>query len=225
MPELAGLHYLVRTAKALPAGMLPVALQGLLARLGPKLPALPTREIDGVRMLAPAESFADKRNVENPELYAVYPFRLHGIGQPGIDLALEALDHREDRGHFGWRQDDMFMARLGLAEPARRGLVERASRWDPRHRFPAFWGPNYDWTPDQDHGGVLMKTLQLMLLQAEGRAIRVLPSWPARWDADFKLHAPYRSVIEGRVRGGHLVKLKVRPRWRRADVVLKASTR
>jgi Domain of unknown function (DUF5703) len=219
MPELAGLHYLVKVAKTLPAASLPAGLKDLLARLETKLPPIPTREINGVRMLAPAERFAEKRNVENPELYAVYPFRLYGLGQPGLDLAVRALEHREDRGHFGWRQDDIFMALLGLAEDARKGLVERASKWDARHRFPAFWGPNYDWTPDQDHGGVLMKALQVMLLQAEDGAIRLLPAWPAGWDADFKLHAPDNTVLEGKVRGGKLARLSVTPRSRKADVI------
>ncbi|MCX6573117.1 MAG: DUF5703 domain-containing protein, partial [Candidatus Aminicenantes bacterium] len=218
MPELAGLYSLVKTSKALPAGLLPEDYKSLLARLEPKLPPLPTREIDGVRLLAPAGRFADKRNVENPELYAVYPFRLYGLGKPEIELAVRALDRREDRGHFGWRQDDLFMALLGLPDQAGRGLVERASKWDARHRFPAFWGPNYDWTPDQDHGGVLMKTLQVMLLQAEDRDIRLLPAWPAGWDADFKLHAPDNTVVAGRVRGGKLVELNVKPKSRKADI-------
>jgi len=219
LPEVAGLHALVGAVKALPAGLVAADLADLVARLEPKLPAVPTREIDGARLLAPAERFAKKSNVENPELYAVYPFRLYGVGKPDIELAIRALDRREDRGHFGWRQDDLFMALLGLADRAGAGLVERASQWDARHRFPAFWGPNYDWTPDQDHGGVLMKTLQVMLLQAEDKAIRLLPAWPAGWDADFKLRAPYNTVVEGSVRGGRLVALEVTPRSRRADVL------
>jgi hypothetical protein len=206
-------------AKTLPAAALPDDFKSLLARLEAKLPPIPTREIEGVRMLAPAGRFARKQNVENPELYAVYPFRLYGIGKPDIELAVRALDRREDKGHFGWRQDDIFMALLGLTDQARKGLVERASKWDARHRFPAFWGPNYDWTPDQDHGGVLMKTLQVMLLQAEDRDIRLLPAWPAGWDAYFKLRAPYNTVIEGRVRGGKLVKLDVNPASRRSDLI------
>jgi len=219
MPEVAGLHYLVKMAKTLPAASLPDDLKSVTARLEAKLPPVPTREIDGSRMLAPAERFADKRNVENPELYAVYPFRLYGIGKPDIELAVRALDHREDRGHFGWRQDDIFMALLGLTEQARKGLVERASQWDKRHRFPAFWGPNYDWTPDQDHGGVLMKTLQLMLVQSEDRDIRLLPAWPAGWDADFKLRAPYNTIVEGQVRNGKIVNLEVTPSLRRSDLL------
>jgi alpha-L-fucosidase 2 len=191
----------------------------LARRLAAKLPPIPTREVDGVRMLAPAERFADKRNVENPELYAVWPFTLYGTGKPGLELAVAALNHRQDKGHFGWRQDDLFMALLGLTDQARAGLAERARQWDKNRRFPAFWGPNYDWTPDQDHGGVLTKTLQTMLLQCDGREIRLTPAWPEDWDADFRLHAPFRTVIEGRIRGGKVVALDVSPRSRQKDIV------
>jgi len=218
LPEVAGLHYLTKKLKTVPPRLAPEGLKSLLGRLEAILPPIPTREVDGLRMLAPAERFAKKQNVENPELYAVYPFRLFGVGKPDIDWAVRALDHREDRGHFGWRQDDLFMALLGLNDQARRGLVERCSRWDPTQRFPAFWGPNYDWTPDQDHGGVLAKTLQVMLMQCEDEDIRLLPAWPADWDADFKLRAPRNTILEGRVRGGKVVKLRVIPRSRRLDV-------
>jgi hypothetical protein len=63
-----------------------------------------------------------------------------------------------------------------------------------------------------------MKTLQLMLLQCEDKDIRLVPAWPPGWDADFKLRAPYDTIIEGRVRGGKLVKLDVSPPSRRADL-------
>ena len=44
---------------------------------------------------------------------------------------------------------------------------------------------------------MLMKTLQAMLLQTEDKTILLLPAWPADWDVDFKLHAPYNTVVEG----------------------------
>jgi alpha-L-fucosidase 2 len=219
MPEVAGLHDLTKRLRALPPGFLSDDQRKLLSRLEAILPPVPTREIGGLKMLAPAERFTKKQNVENPELYAVYPFRLFGIGKPGIELAVRALDRREDRGHFGWRQDGLFMALLGLTGQAKQGLVERASQWDKKHLFPAFWGPNYDWTPDQDHGGVLTKVLQIMLLQCEDRGIRLLPAWPADWDADFKLRAPYNTILEGQVRGGKIVRLDVTPPSRRGDIV------
>ncbi|HOW65412.1 MAG TPA: hypothetical protein P5186_22170 [Candidatus Paceibacterota bacterium] len=84
--------------------------------------------------------------------------------------------------------------------------------------FLAFWGPNYDWTPDQDHGGVLMKTLQSMLLQTDGQKIFVLPAWPKEWNVEFKLHAPQQTVVEGVFRNGNMASLKVTPTERRTAV-------
>jgi alpha-mannosidase len=219
MPELAGCTAVTQRLLSLPVGRVPAAERRLWRRLRDKLPPLPLRDVGGRKALAPAETFKTKRNVENPELYAVFPFRLIALGRPNLDWGIEALEHRWDRGHRGWRQDDIFMAYLGLTDDARKGLIERAIHHDPRERFPAFWGPNYDWTPDQDHGSVLMKTFQAMLLQTDGRKIFLLPAWPKSWDVDFKLHAPYQTVVEGRYRDGRLQSLKVTPEARRADIV------
>ncbi len=107
-----------------------------------------------------------------------------------------------------------------MTEQAREYLVGRAAKWDENSRFPAFWGPNYDWVPDQDHGGVLLKALQAMLVQTDGKTIYLLPAWPRDWDVDFKVHAPYRTVLEGRVRDGKVVSLDVRPPERKKDVII-----
>ena len=169
MPELAGCIAVTERLLALPAELASASDRELWQRLRGKLPPIPLREVNGKKALAPAEFFADKCNVENPELYAVFPFRLFAFNRPNTDWALAALEHRWDRGNSGWRQDDIFMAYLGLTDDARKAIVSRARSHDGGERFPAFWGPNYDWTPDQDHGGVLMKTLQAMLLQTDGQ--------------------------------------------------------
>ena len=65
--------------------------------------------------------------------------------------------------------------------------------------------------------------LQEMLLQTygnESRTLRVLPAWPDDWDADFKLNAPFETTVEGTVKGGQLVSLKVTPEERQEDVVV-----
>ncbi|HUU92430.1 MAG TPA: DUF5703 domain-containing protein [Phycisphaerae bacterium] len=219
MPEVAGLHAATDRLLTLPAGLTTETQRTFWTALRKKLPDLPTREVDGKRMLAPAERFASKRNSENPELYAVFPFRRIAIGRPGVELGIEALRHRWDKGNSGWRQDDIFMAYLGLADEARTNLVGRARKKHDGSRFPAFWGPNYDWIPDQDHGGVLMKALQAMLLQTDGRKMYLLPAWPKDWDVEFRLHAPYKTTVECTVRGGKVRKLTVTPSERRADLV------
>lgn len=227
MPEVAGLHAVTERLLALPEGLVDVADRTAWTALRAKLPPLPTRTENGVEMLAAATSFADKRNCENPELYAVFPFRQVAIGRPGRELGIAALEHRQDRGHFGWRQDDIFMAYLGLPEDARKGLVTRARKRDPNSRFPAFWGPNYDWVPDQDHGGVLMKTLQAMVLQAEpvpaGDRVFVLPAWPPDWNVSFRLHAPHGTVIEGTYADGQFRQLQVTPETERSRLRLPGS--
>ena len=220
MPEVAGLRAVTARLLALPEGLTTPGQRRFWEELRRKLPDLPTREVDGVEMLAPAERFADKRNVENPELYAVFPFRLVSFEKPNARLGIEALKVRWDRGDFGWRQDDLFMAYLGLAGQARKNLVARARNKHAGSRFPAFWGPNYDWVPDQDHGGVLKRALQAMLLQTEGKTIHLFPAWPGDWDVDFKLHAPFRTVVSGRFQDGKVLDLKVVPESRREDLVV-----
>jgi hypothetical protein len=219
MPEIAGITAVTERLLALAGGRASAEDRALWRRLHDKMPGLPMTAVDGRRMLAPAETFATKQNIENPELYAVFPYRQVAIGRPGTELAVEALARRTDKGNFGWRQDDIFMAYLGLTDQARGYLVGRARKWNENSRFPAFWGPNYDWVPDQDHGGVLLKALQALLMQTDGRKIFLLPAWPKEWDVDFKLHAPLRTVVEGRVKGGKVVKLSVQPPSRRRDII------
>jgi hypothetical protein len=114
------------------------------------------------------------------------------------------------------------MAYLGLDDDARKHIVNRAGNHHKGSRFPAFWGPNYDWIPDQDHGGVLTRSLQAMLMQADpySRKIYLMPAWPKNWDCDFKLHAPYRTIVEGRIKDGKVTDLKVTPSSRRKDIII-----
>jgi len=220
MPEVAGLRAVAARLLALPPDLTGASDRELWSRVADSLPPLPTRTVEGVEMLAPAARFERKSNIENPELYAVFPFRLVSFEKENAPLGVAALHARWDRGSSGWRQDDLFMTHLGLAEEARANLVSRARSKHEGSRFPAFWGPNYDWVPDQDHGGVLIRTLQTMLMQTEGRTIYLLPAWPDGWDAEFKLHAPQRTTVCGRVEAGRIVDLSVEPPSRRADVVV-----
>jgi hypothetical protein len=223
MPEIAGLHDAVDRLLLLPANTTTPAQRTFWNRLKRKLPVLPTRSVGGTMMLAPAERFDRKENIENPELYAVFPFRRIAFNTPDRNLAIEAFRHRLDRGNFGWRQDDIFAAYLGLADTVRLYLAGRAGNKHAGSAFPAFWGPNYDWVPDQDHGGVLLKTLQAMVMQADGRNIYLLPAWPEEWDVDFRLCAPYNTTVEGRYSRGKFLDLRVTPESRRKEIVFPAS--
>ena len=65
-----------------------------------------------------------------------------------------------------------------------------------------------------------MITLQMMLMQCDGKRILLLPAWPAEWTADFKLHAPYQTTVEGHVENGKITNLQVTPKSRAKDIIV-----
>ncbi|MHC4328454.1 MAG: DUF5703 domain-containing protein [Planctomycetota bacterium] len=218
-PEVAGLRYVIGRLLDLEKGVTgsqKAAWRKLLA----DLPPVPVAEQDGKKFVLPAEKFDVLRNSENPELYTVFPYRLYGLACGDLEIGLETWRRRRVKESVGWRQDSIQAAYLGLADEAAKYVIGNFSTWHKGSRFPAFWGPNFDWVPDQDHGSVAMTALQRMLLQCEGREILLLPAWPKEWDVDFKLHAGMNTTVECVVRGGSVQRLEVRPGSRRRDVKL-----
>ncbi len=67
-----------------------------------------------------------------------------------------------------------------------------------------------------------MKTFQSVLLQIDpySKKIFLTPAWPKDWNVDFKLHAPYNTIIEGTVKNGKVEALKVTPSSRKKDVII-----
>jgi hypothetical protein len=162
-----------------------------------------------------------KMNVENPELYAVFPYRIFGVGKKDLDVALNTYFRREYREDKCWYQNALDAALLGLADSARQMVVERAQPASySESRFPAFWNMFNDWSPDIDHGGNLQLALNNMLLQCEGTEIRLLPAWPKDWNVHFKLHAPQQTTVECEYRNGKIESLHVTPESRKKDVIL-----
>lgn len=217
-PEVAGLHNVIGRLLALGVG--PVTGQQIKAwrKMLKELPPIPMQEEDGKRFVTPAETFDVHRNSENPELYAIFPYHIFGLAPAGHDIGLETYRRRAVKGSKGWRQDAIQAAYLGLAAEAAKYVSGNFATWHSGSRFPAFWGPNFDWIPDQDHGGVAMTALQRMLIQTNGDQILLLPAWPKQWNANFKLHAPKNTTIECEVRNGKVQNIKVTPPSRRRDV-------
>ena len=49
--------------------------------------------LDGRAVLLPAAQHETvPKNSENPELYAVFPFKLYGLGRPDLDAAAQGAD-------------------------------------------------------------------------------------------------------------------------------------
>jgi hypothetical protein len=188
-----------------------------------RIPPISFRRIDGYTTIAPARLWERINNSECPQLYPVFPWGIYGIGKPGLDTAINTFKHDTDairfRSHIGWKQDNIFAARLGLTEEAVALTMKKLQ--NSGRRFPAFWGPGFDWTPDHNWGGSGMIGLQEMLLQTDGKKIYLLPAWPKNLDVHFKLHAPYNTTVEAIVKNGVVQSLTVLPAERKADVISK----
>ncbi len=220
LPEIVGLAFVIDALLSLPDEVTAKAPRKEWARLRRELPPVPSAEEEGQKFLLPADEFDERHNIENPELYAVFPFRLYGVGKPGIETGRATFERRREKRTGGWMQDAIQAAFLGLTDAAREYTVDNFSTHHEGSRFPAFWGPNFDWVPDQDHGSVSIMALQSMLMQTEGERILLFPAWPEEWDVEFKLHAPYGTTVEGVYRTGKLERLDVVPAEREPDVVI-----
>ena len=189
-----------------------------------RIPDIPHRTVEGHETIAPARTWERINNVETPQLYPVFPWRIYGMASDEpMEVALNTYRYDPDALRFrtskGWKQDNIWAACLGLTDEAVRLNSEKLA--DGPHRFPAFWGPGYDWTPDHNWGGSGMIGLQEMLMQCDGERIVLFPAWPAEWDVRFKLHAPADTTVEAELRGGRVVNLKVMPEERRKDITIK----
>jgi len=229
MPCMAGLNAVTTRLCALPPSLVSPSQKAFFAHMKAACPALPLQDASDGRELSPAEKYVNKTsNVENPELYAVWPFENVSLAHPALlEEAKRAYAHRKNKLDVGWGYDGNVAALLGMTDEAARILTVKCANSNALYRWPATWGPNFDWLPDQNHGGNLLKETNLMLLQAssleDGGAIRLLPAWPLAWDVQFKLHAPGNTTVECEAKGGKIVRLVVTPESRTKDVVWPAG--
>jgi hypothetical protein len=223
LPDIAGLRWV--TEALLNTAGLPAADREACTGLRDRLPLLPMRTEywNKKSYLVPAQQYDVLANFENPELYAVFPYRHFGVGKPGLDTGRETFTRRLYQETGGWRQDAIQAALLGLTDEAKRDVLKNLGEPHPGFRFPVFFGPNFDWIPDLDHGGVAMIALQRMLLQADAGRILLLPAWPRDWDVSFKLHAPQQTTVECVYRAGNIERLVVTPAVREQDVQVMAE--
>jgi hypothetical protein len=202
-----------------------------------QVPELLIETQDDLSVLKPAALYTDNReNVECPELYSVFPFRLYGVGKEDLDIAQNTFQQCVETSgcyrpfvigetpgspsYSGWQFIGTSAALLGMTKEAQEILIANCALSNPGCRFPAMWGPIYDAVPDMDHGANILNQLQWMLFQVDGDVIRLLPSWPREWDVCFKFHAPQNTTVDVTYRNGIIEKLEVVPSHRASDIVI-----
>lgn len=187
------------------------ALKAVLTKWGKdtamrkRIPDIPLRVIAGDTCIAPAITWERVQNVETPQLYPVFPWRIYGLTRPHLNIAkntyLKDPHARKMRSTKGWKQDNIWAACLGLTEEAKELNLQKLSSGP--YRYPAFWDAGYDWAPDCNRGGAAMIGLQEMLLQeTPNSTVLPFPAWPEEWNVRFRLHATGNRIIEAELHNG-----------------------
>jgi len=220
-PDIAAMRAILPRLLAFPPDLVTPAQRASWTKMLGEVPELPIGVRNQKKLLLPytGEQTAKRRNSENPELYAIFPYRLYGIGKPDLALAQATFNGRSCRAKGCWVQDPIQAAMLGFTDVAKDYVTFALTNKDRALKFPAFWAKGNDYMPDQDNGGNGEHGLQQMLMQTDGRKILLLPAWPKEWNAEFKLNAPYRTTVQGRVENGKILDLVVTPPERKADVI------
>ena len=184
------------------------------------VPDFDYEEIDGLKVIKPAESWIRESNQELPQFYPLFPFNQFQLGDDEMQLFKNAYKKAPDfrKGKIqSWHQDGIQFARMGMTEEAADYNTRKLQ--DSPRRFPTLWGPGHDWVPDHNWGGSGMIGLQEMLLQCAGDKLVLFPAWPKDWDVNFKLHAPGNTIVECSWKAGEIVRLNVTPESRKKDIV------
>ena len=218
---IAGLQVVSEKLLELPPKYLKEEWRVYLTEFQDRIPPINFREIDGEKVIAPAKSWERINNTEVPQLYPVFPWGIYGLGKPGLEIALNTFnldpDARKFRSHVGWKQDNIFAARLALTNEAKKYTKLKLA--NSGRRFPAFWGPGFDWVPDHNWGGSGMIGLQEMLLQTVDGKLLLFPAWPENWNVHFKLHALDGVIIEAKVIDGVPEIIEIMPQNRKKDII------
>ena len=173
-----------------------------------RIPPIPLRTIEGDTCIAPAIVWARIQNIETPQLYPVFPWRVYGMGRDNLHIArntyLKDPHAVEMHSTKGWKQDNIWAACLGLTDEAFKLNQEKLA--DGPYRFPAFWDPGYDWAPDCNKGGASMIGLQEMLLQEKpDGGLLLFPAWPKNINAKFRLKATGGRTVEAEIKNGTII--------------------
>lgn len=217
LPEIAGIKWIILKLNKYNSLINDPAFLACINRLTNDLPDIPIKNQDGKKTILAGSNLGAPENIENPELYAVFPYRHFGVGKKDIEIGIQTFEQRFNKRFNGWHQDGIQAALLGLTDVAKKGVIENFSTKHQGSRFPSFWGPNYDWLPDQDHGSVTVRALQNMLIQTESEKTWLFPAWPVEWDVQFKVHIPGKKTIEGSYSKEKGVKITSKP----GDIELK----
>jgi hypothetical protein len=78
--------------------------------------------LTGIKPLPRRKVWERINNEETMQFYPVFPWGIHGVNKPDLDIAINTWKYDtlaiKVRSGKGWKQDNIFAARLGLTKEA-----------------------------------------------------------------------------------------------------------
>lgn len=112
-----------------------------------RIPETPFRLQQNRTCISPAIAYTRIQNSEPSQLYPVFPWGEFGLGLPNLTIALDTYYYDTETQDFhtneGWKQDLIWLARMGVTETATNMTEERFAD-STTFRFPTFKGPHFD---------------------------------------------------------------------------------
>lgn len=182
-PDIAGLNAVIREMKKL----------GYDTCLDfDDIPAIPFGEKNGRKIIKACEEtfYPSQQNCENGELYPLFPFDIYRYDMSAEDheVLSATFDTVPNRHVVGWSQMNIWAAMLGNSGFCSENILSNfTTNKDSKYFFDAYFGPNFDWTPDQDHGNSTSIAVIYMLLQSFDDRTFIKPALPSKWKANFRL--------------------------------------
>lgn len=165
----------------------------------------PADETDDVFL--PAEIMDRKTpiNVENPELYGVWPYRVLGPGKPDFDRTQRTFDNRHWKlNGDGWNLDCIWSACLDMTDYT----VNNYKSWQFPNtvRCPGGFSfetaptrpeePSLPLYPSMQGMGAGVCPLYEMVIRETDDGIRILPAWPKDKSIKMSLYSPKAGRVE-----------------------------
>jgi hypothetical protein len=148
---------------------------------------------------------APRKNSENLELEAVWPYGLIGDNSPNLPLATRSYKSRLYVHAPDWSVDAIQAARLGLGDEVVSALTAVTQSYQTFVNGMAilFGGANTGTSePYIEQAGVVAAAMNEAFVQDYDGLLRIVPAWPQGWDGAGTIYVQGQSKVDVQVKGG-----------------------
>jgi hypothetical protein len=145
---------------------------------------------------------AQRHNVENIGLEAVFPYNLIGDNSSMTALGRRTFASRSYVNSTDWSFDALHAARLGLPTDVKSALLAAIRTWQLYPSGLASFTGQQAQEPYIEQGGVLAASVADALVQDYDGLLRIAPAWPSDWTGEGTVAVAHNTRVSVQVFSG-----------------------